>query len=134
MALAHRKPDGELLHHSDRGAPYGNDALHTLLGEDNIQPSMSRKGNGWGYAAAEGFFGIMNSATGDSPANADDGPGGVAWALGRGSQGGAAAFVASPVHPSIVGEPRAVPVGWIGKKYAGGGKGLGVLGGRPKAR
>ncbi len=45
MALTHRRPTGELLHHSDRGVQYASDAYRALLTEHGIEPSMSRKGN-----------------------------------------------------------------------------------------
>ena len=56
MALAHRRPTGELLHHSDRGVQYASDAYRALLAEHGIEPSMSRKGNCWDNAVAESFF------------------------------------------------------------------------------
>src|SRR5512135_2515222 len=44
MALAHRKPAGELLHHSDRGVQYASEVYQSLLAVYGIEPSMSRKG------------------------------------------------------------------------------------------
>ena len=56
MALAHRKPRGELLHHSDRGAQYASEAYRHLLAAHAIEPSMSRAGNCWDNAVTESFF------------------------------------------------------------------------------
>ena len=56
MALAHRKPRGELLHHSDRGAQYASEAYRHLLAGHAIAPSMSRSGNCWDNAVTESFF------------------------------------------------------------------------------
>ena len=59
MALAHRKPAGELLHHSDRGAQYASDAYRALLAAHGIEPSMSRPGNCWDNAVVESFFSTL---------------------------------------------------------------------------
>ncbi len=56
MALEHRRPRGELLHHSDRGVQYASDAYSRLLAEHGIEPSMSRAGNCWDNAVTESFF------------------------------------------------------------------------------
>jgi putative transposase len=56
MALGHRRPRGELLHHSDRGVQYASDAYQGLLRDFGIEPSMSRKGNCWDNAVTESFF------------------------------------------------------------------------------
>ena len=59
MALAHRRPPGGLLHHSDRGVQYASDAYWALLAEHGIEPSMSRKGNSWDNAVVKRFFGTL---------------------------------------------------------------------------
>jgi transposase InsO family protein len=59
MALAHRRPSGGLLHHSDRGSQYAGDAYQALLAEHAIEPSMSRKGNCWDNAVVESFFSTL---------------------------------------------------------------------------
>jgi transposase InsO family protein len=59
MALAHRRPTGELLHHSDRGVQYASSAYQALLAEHGIEPSMSRTGNCWDNAVAESFFSTL---------------------------------------------------------------------------
>ena len=56
MALEHRRPSEELLHHSDRGMQYASGAYQDLLCEHGIEPSMSRTGNCWDNAVTESFF------------------------------------------------------------------------------
>jgi len=50
--------DGLILH-SDQGTQYTSQAYHVLLGEYNITPSMSRRGNCWDNAPMENFFGHL---------------------------------------------------------------------------
>jgi putative transposase len=59
MALTHRRPTGELLHHSDRGVQYASDAYQSLLAAHGIEPSMSRPGNCWDNAVVESFFSTL---------------------------------------------------------------------------
>ena len=56
MALQRRRPDGGLLHHSDRGVQYASTEYRELLEEQKVVVSMSRKGNCWDNAVAESFF------------------------------------------------------------------------------
>jgi transposase InsO family protein len=56
MALGHRRPGGELLHHSDRGVQYASEAYGRLLAEHGVEASMSRTGNCWDNAVTESFF------------------------------------------------------------------------------
>jgi len=56
MALVQRQPTAGLIMHTDRGSQYGADSSQQLLTQHAIQPSMSRKGNGWDNAVAESFF------------------------------------------------------------------------------
>lgn len=56
MALAHRQPAGELLHHSDRGSQYAAHDYQALLAQHHITVSMSRKGNCYDNAVMESFF------------------------------------------------------------------------------
>jgi transposase InsO family protein len=55
-ALDHRRPAPGLLHHSDRGSPYGSDDYVAALKRHGIKRSMSRKGDCWDNAVAESFF------------------------------------------------------------------------------
>lgn len=61
MAIAHRRPIGELLFHSDRGSQYASDAFRERLEFLNITQSMSRKGNCWDNAVPESFFGKLKT-------------------------------------------------------------------------
>jgi putative transposase len=56
MALEHRRPKGELQHHSDRGVRYASGAYQDLLAGHGIEPSMSRTGNCRDNAVTESFF------------------------------------------------------------------------------
>jgi transposase InsO family protein len=59
MALSHRRPEGNLLHHSDRGCQYTSQGYQALLVSHGIQVSMSRKGNCYDNAVMERFFGTL---------------------------------------------------------------------------
>jgi putative transposase len=61
MALARRKPQAGLLHHSDRGVQYGCTRYQQLLGEHGIRCSMSRAGDCYDNAVAESFFGTLKT-------------------------------------------------------------------------
>ena len=56
MALALRKIEPGLILHSDRGVQYRSSEYQNLLLNEQIRPSMSRKGNCWDNAAIESFF------------------------------------------------------------------------------
>jgi putative transposase len=56
MALSRRVIGPGLVHHSDRGSPYASGDYTSLLQENGIQISMSRKGNPWDNAACESFM------------------------------------------------------------------------------
>ncbi|HIB5648316.1 IS3 family transposase [Klebsiella variicola] len=51
-----RKPDGEVVVHSDQGSQYGSDDWQRFCRANNLAPSMSRRGNCWDNAVAESFF------------------------------------------------------------------------------
>ena len=59
MAIGQRCPEGELLHHSDRGSQYTSDDFRDELEKHNIQCSMSARGNCYDNAVVESFFGLM---------------------------------------------------------------------------
>ena len=60
MALGRRGVSSAgLLHHSDRGSQYASHAFQTLLASNNIECSMSRKGNCWDNAMMESFFATL---------------------------------------------------------------------------
>jgi transposase InsO family protein len=56
MALAHRRPTADLVHHSDRGSTYASADYRRALDARDIECSMSRKGDCWDNAVAESFF------------------------------------------------------------------------------
>jgi len=59
MAIGHRCPEGELIHHSDRGSQYTSDDFREELEKHGIQCSMSARGNCYDNAVVESFFGLM---------------------------------------------------------------------------
>ena len=59
MALGRRKASGSLIHHSDRGCQYTSAEFRTLLCQNQMTASMSRKGNCWDNAVSESFFSSM---------------------------------------------------------------------------
>jgi putative transposase len=56
QALARRRPDAGLVHHSDRGSTYASHEYRRALEDGAIECSMSRKGDCWDNAVAESFF------------------------------------------------------------------------------
>nr|WP_159465529.1 IS3 family transposase [Scandinavium goeteborgense] len=56
MAVWRRKPDGEVIVHSDQGSQYSSDDWQRFCRTNNLAPSMSRRGNCWDNAVAESFF------------------------------------------------------------------------------
>jgi transposase InsO family protein len=60
-ALALRQPSAGLLHHSDRGGQYAAIDYRTLLANQGIMCSMSRKGDCWDNAPVESFFATLKT-------------------------------------------------------------------------
>lgn len=56
MALWRRKPKQTVIVHSDQGSQYGSDDWRRFCQNNNLEPSMSRRGNCWDNAVAESFF------------------------------------------------------------------------------
>jgi transposase InsO family protein len=56
MAIQQRRPDGELIHHSDRGVQYASHDYRALLSAAGITASMSRKADCYDNAPMESFF------------------------------------------------------------------------------
>jgi putative transposase len=56
MAVWRRKPQQRVLVHSDQGSQYGSDDWLRFCQANNLEPSMSRRGNCWDNAVAESFF------------------------------------------------------------------------------
>ena len=61
MALRRRCPQGDLVHHSDRGVQYASGSLRKLLQREGLTMSMSRKGDPWDNAMMESFFGSLKT-------------------------------------------------------------------------
>lgn len=53
MALARRQPDGDLVHHADRGSPYTSLEFSNRLADWNIDPSYGSTGDCFDNAAME---------------------------------------------------------------------------------
>jgi putative transposase len=60
-AIKDRCPGGSLIHHSDRGIQYASESYQSLLDQNGIECSMSRKGNCWDNACQESFFGKLKN-------------------------------------------------------------------------
>ncbi len=56
MAVTRRKPDAELIHHSDRGSQYRALAFGKLLEDSGLLPSMGSRGDAYDNAAMESFM------------------------------------------------------------------------------
>lgn len=61
MALYLRQPGKGLLHHSDRGVQYASHQIRNILAANQIQVSMSSKGNCYDNAVMESFFGTLKN-------------------------------------------------------------------------
>lgn len=59
MAIATRRPEAGLIHHSDRGSQYACAEYQDALAAHGMVASMSRKGNCWDNAVAESFFATL---------------------------------------------------------------------------
>ena len=56
LAVTQRQPPSGLIAHSDRGAQYASAIYRGLLAKNDMQQSMSRKGNCWDNSVMERFF------------------------------------------------------------------------------
>lgn len=56
MAVWRRKPDSEVIVHSDQGSQYRSDNWQRFCRANNLAASMSRRGNCLDNAVAESFF------------------------------------------------------------------------------
>lgn len=61
MAVARRRPDGGLVHHSDRGSQYTSLAFSAKLEAFEITPSMGSRGDAYDNAVAESFMAIIKT-------------------------------------------------------------------------
>ena len=64
MALYQRQPHKGLLHHSDRGSQYASYQIRNLVDANQIQVSMSGKGNCYDNAVMESFWGTLKNEWG----------------------------------------------------------------------
>ncbi len=64
-ALKRRRPEGELLHHTDQGSPYASDDYQRLLRTNRLTCSMSRRGNCYDNAVVESFFSTLKAELGE---------------------------------------------------------------------
>ncbi len=53
MALARRHPDGDVIHHGDRGSQYVSGDLALTMADHNVTASFGRTGVCWDNAAME---------------------------------------------------------------------------------
>ncbi len=56
MAVARRRPQAGLLHHTDRGSTYTSESYQALLRQEGMSVSMSRTADWYDTAAMESFF------------------------------------------------------------------------------
>ena len=56
MAVWRRKPDGEVIVHSDQGSQYGSDDWQHFSRANNLAPRMSRRGNCQDNTVAQSLF------------------------------------------------------------------------------
>ena len=60
-AVAAKRPEPGLIHHSDRGSQYCSIEYLKLLEQFKMTASMSRKGNCWDNAPMESFWGSLKN-------------------------------------------------------------------------
>ena len=61
MALLQRQPDAGLIHHSDQGSQYTDQAYQALLKDHGIRASMNGAGSWYDNAPMQSFFGTLKS-------------------------------------------------------------------------
>ena len=61
MALWRRKPEGRVLIHSDQGVQYTCADWRKFVSDNNLELSMSRRGNCHDNAVAESFFSLLKT-------------------------------------------------------------------------
>ncbi|SMN12305.1 Mobile element protein [uncultured Candidatus Thioglobus sp.] len=61
MAIAKRRIETAIIIHSDQGSTYASGDYQRLLSQNNMLPSMSRKGECYDNAVAESFFGTLKT-------------------------------------------------------------------------
>ena len=58
-AMLVTNPDTKIIFHSDRGSQYASDAFRRFMMNNNVVPSMSRKGNCYDNCYVESWFGSL---------------------------------------------------------------------------
>lgn len=61
MAVWRRKPKFKVIIHSDQGSQYTSYEWQTFLKDNNLEASMSRRGNCYDNAVAESFFHLLKT-------------------------------------------------------------------------
>lgn len=61
MALIRRRPEADVLHHTDRGAIYASDEYREKLAAHQLISSMSRSADCYDNAVAESFFSTLKN-------------------------------------------------------------------------
>ena len=61
MAIIHRRPPADLIHHSDRGVLYSAGNYRRLMAAHGLVASMSRHGDCCDNACAESFFSTLKN-------------------------------------------------------------------------
>lgn len=61
MALWRRKPEGRVLIHSDQSVQYTCAEWRKFVSDNNLELSMSRRGNSHDNAVAESFFSLLKT-------------------------------------------------------------------------
>jgi len=56
MAVWRRRPKNPVMIHSDQGSQFGSDDFNRWCKDNQLVPSMSRRGNCWDNACVESFF------------------------------------------------------------------------------
>ena len=56
MAVWRRRPKASVIIHSDQSSQFGSDEFNRWCRDNQLSPSMSRRGNCWDNAVAKSFF------------------------------------------------------------------------------
>jgi transposase InsO family protein len=62
QAYVRQRPEGPVLHHSDRGSQYASNDYQKQLQQYGMNCSMSRKGNCYDNACIESFHGVLKKS------------------------------------------------------------------------
>ncbi len=61
MAIKNKRPNRQLIVHSDRGSQYCSHAYHKIIKQHKLKGSMSRRGNCFDNAPIESFWSILKN-------------------------------------------------------------------------